>query len=197
MPDWSSAVRSRLSGLHLSPAREAEIIHELSDHLEDRYQELIASGVSPDEATRRALADFRSENALARDLANLRQAKVAASIQHAAPPATIFAGFWYDFRYAVNVAMRRPGHTLAVILCLAVGLTVSIGTFSVLTSLLYGEQPGITIGFVDRPMDGDETGDAHGMPICVAPEVADTLADAKIDTQTEGDQTRLVLVPGE
>jgi Fe-S cluster assembly iron-binding protein IscA len=60
-----------------------------------------------------------------------------------------------------------------------------------------GEQPGITIGFVDRPMDGDETGDAHGMPICVAPEVADTLADAKIDTQTEGDQTRLVLVPGE
>jgi hypothetical protein len=44
-------------------------------------------------------------------------------------------------------------------------------------------------------MDGDETGDAHGMPICVAPEVADALSGATIDTQTEGEQTRLVLVP--
>ena len=59
-----------------------------------------------------------------------------------------------------------------------------------------GEQPGITIGFVDQPMDGDQTGDAHGVPICVAPEVAEALSDAKIDTQTEGEQTRLVLVPG-
>lgn len=59
-----------------------------------------------------------------------------------------------------------------------------------------GEQPGITIGFVDQPMDGDQTGDAHGMPLCVAPEVAESLSDATIDTQTEGDQTKLVLVPG-
>lgn len=59
-----------------------------------------------------------------------------------------------------------------------------------------GEQPGITLGFVDEPMDGDQTGDAHGLPICVAPEVADALSDATIDTQTQGGETRLVLVPG-
>ena len=58
-----------------------------------------------------------------------------------------------------------------------------------------GEQPGITLGFVDQPMAGDHTGDAHGLPICVAPEVADALSGATIDTQTEGEQTRLVLVP--
>lgn len=58
-----------------------------------------------------------------------------------------------------------------------------------------GEQPGITIGFVDEPMEGDQTGDAHGLPICVAPEVAESLSDATIDTQVEGEQTRLVLVP--
>lgn len=59
-----------------------------------------------------------------------------------------------------------------------------------------GEQPGITLGFVARPMEGDQTGDAHGVPICVAPEVADVLSDATIDTQSDGDQTRLVLVQG-
>lgn len=57
-----------------------------------------------------------------------------------------------------------------------------------------GEQPGITLGFVDQPMEGDQTGDAHGLPICVAPEVADALSDATIDTESAGEQTRLVLV---
>jgi Fe-S cluster assembly iron-binding protein IscA len=57
-----------------------------------------------------------------------------------------------------------------------------------------GEQPGITLGFVDQPMEGDQTGDAHGLPICVAPEVADALSEATIDTHSDGDETRLVLV---
>src|SRR5215813_6118663 len=74
MPDWSQHVRPRLSGLRLSPTREAEIVEELSQHLEDRYRELIASGMSPDEATQVALADFRDGNLLARNMAPLRQA---------------------------------------------------------------------------------------------------------------------------
>ena len=59
-----------------------------------------------------------------------------------------------------------------------------------------GDQPGITLGFVDQPMEGDQTGDAHGLPICIAPEVADALSDATIDTQAEDGQTRLVLLAG-
>jgi hypothetical protein len=38
-------VRGRLSGLRLSPTREAEIVEELSQHLDDRYRELIAGGI--------------------------------------------------------------------------------------------------------------------------------------------------------
>ena len=33
MPDWKEHVRPRLSGLRLSPTREAEIVEELSQHL--------------------------------------------------------------------------------------------------------------------------------------------------------------------
>ena len=40
MPDWSHDLRRRLSELRLSPAREAEIVEELSQHLDDRYEEL-------------------------------------------------------------------------------------------------------------------------------------------------------------
>ena len=59
MPDWAREVRTRLSSLRLSPTREAEIVEELSQHLDDRWRELIAGGASPDEATQLALAEFR------------------------------------------------------------------------------------------------------------------------------------------
>ena len=59
MPDWAEHVRSRLASLRLSPTREAEIVEELSQHLEDRWRELLAGGASEDEAARLALADFR------------------------------------------------------------------------------------------------------------------------------------------
>src|SRR6266498_2170079 len=77
MPDWTQHVRPRLSGLRLSPTREAEIVEELSQHLEDRNRELIASGMSPDEATRVALADFREGNVLAERIAPLREPPAA------------------------------------------------------------------------------------------------------------------------
>ena len=53
------------------------------------------------------------------------------------------AGAYTDLIHAFRRLIRRPGHTFAVVMCLAVGLTVSIGTFSVVTSLLYGDKPGI------------------------------------------------------
>jgi len=44
MHEWSHEILSRLAGLNLSPVREAEIIEEVAQHLEDRYQELVAGG---------------------------------------------------------------------------------------------------------------------------------------------------------
>ena len=41
--DWRSHIRSRLLSLGLSPARENEIVEELSQHLDDRWRELIAA----------------------------------------------------------------------------------------------------------------------------------------------------------
>ena len=77
---WTREVRARLSSLRLSPTRETEIVDELSQHLEDRYGELIAGGASPEEASRLALASFRSGNILAQHLAALRQAHATAPI---------------------------------------------------------------------------------------------------------------------
>lgn len=62
-------------------------------------------------------------------------------------------------------------------------------------------QQGISLGFVDEPMDGDHTADAHGLAFCVAPEVADALSAAKIDVQDpDVDSTgpaNLVIIPAD
>jgi hypothetical protein len=44
MPGWAREVRTRLSSRQLSPTRESEIVEELSQHLEERWRESIASG---------------------------------------------------------------------------------------------------------------------------------------------------------
>jgi len=44
------------------PSREAEIIEELSQHLQDRYEELLASGLSDAEASRTALTELNEND---------------------------------------------------------------------------------------------------------------------------------------
>ncbi len=48
-----------------------------------------------------------------------------------------------DLKYVARQLLRRPGHTSAVIACLVIGLVASVGTFSVIMSLFYGDMPGI------------------------------------------------------
>jgi hypothetical protein len=50
MPSWTKELESRLARLRLQPAREREIIDELSEHLELRYAELRNQGVTEAEA---------------------------------------------------------------------------------------------------------------------------------------------------
>ena len=98
MPDWTPHIRARLASLRLSSFREHEIIEELSQHLEDRWRELVAGGASEDEATKLALAGFREGNLLARRLAPLRQAQ-APETHHAGDFRRNLRGdLWQDFR---------------------------------------------------------------------------------------------------
>src|SRR5918993_3979648 len=99
MPDWAAHVRPRLSSLRLSPAREHEIVDELSQHLEDRWRDLVAGGASEDDATRLALAEFREGNLLAQYLSPLQQAQVPPSITPGPATGYVLRDIWQDVRY--------------------------------------------------------------------------------------------------
>src|SRR3990170_5546780 len=115
MPDWKPHIRSRLASLRLSSSRENEIIEELSQHLEDRWRELVAGGASEDEATKLALAGFQEGDLLARELAPLRQAHAPELITPGTSAGYLLGDLWQDLRYATRTLRKQPTFALPAV----------------------------------------------------------------------------------
>jgi hypothetical protein len=67
MPDFSAEIRARLTKLELSPVREAEIVEELSQHLEQEYERALSGGASETEAREKALKELNTPDVLSRE----------------------------------------------------------------------------------------------------------------------------------
>src|SRR5437868_7629382 len=101
MPEWKQEIREHLAALKLKPTREAEIVEELAQHLDDYYAELLSGGATPAEAKRRTLAELSESELLQRELRRVEHSVKNEPVVLGARRMNMLGDLWQDLRYGV------------------------------------------------------------------------------------------------
>ncbi len=166
MPDWKAELRERIADLKLDPTREADLLGELSQHLQDRYEELLSSGVSAVEAHAKVLDDLSRRDLLSRELRRVVQQVHGQPVAPgAAAPGNMLAAMWRDVRYGVRTLRLSPVFSIIATLSLALGIGANTAIFQLLDAVriraLPVEKPNELVA-IDTPNMRGRTGAGRG-----------------------------------
>src|SRR4051794_22527404 len=106
---WLTTFPLRLRSLFRRNQVEVELDEEIRYHIERKTQELIAQGLSPEEARQAAV---RVMHGIEQSKEECRDARGVSAIEYAIQ----------DFRYGIRVAFKSRGFAVAVVATLALGI---------------------------------------------------------------------------
>src|SRR5262245_717830 len=142
MRDWTTDLDQRLASLRLDPAREAEIVEELSEHLDQRYAELRDRGVDEAAAVALVRAELLDNDTLARLMRPLRQANTSPpAVPLGAPRRHLFGDLSQDLRLAARLLSKQLALSFTVLATLALGIGASAAMYSLLRQVILEQLP--------------------------------------------------------
>src|ERR1700758_275409 len=114
MPDWAKEIRAAISPLNLPPAQEADLVEELSQHLRDRYEEMLGGGTTAEQAYLSLVKELNDGTLVA----GLRTSLPGV---HSPLPLGknqaegLAAGIWGDLRFGARLFRKNSGFAIVAI----------------------------------------------------------------------------------
>ena len=174
MPDWRRYVRERLQLPGLQEAREAEIVEDVAQQLEDLYRGALERGASESEAETAAQQEIRDWQRLARDImqsdSRHRQEidqRAIARLEDGASARVgrIVSQIVADLLHGMRLLRKRPGFTASVLVTLALGIGANAAVFTILNTVVLRPLPYAEPGRLVRIW---ESNPGRGWPIFTA-----------------------------
>lgn len=140
MPDWNTIVRQRLSPLGLAPEAGESLAEELARHIEDRYRELLSSGIDAGTAYRAALSELD-------DTGPLRSAPYRRLPKHDPPSpgvpsrGSVGGDLLRDLHFALRSMRKSPIFVVFVVLTLGLGIGANTTVFTLVNTLILNPLP--------------------------------------------------------
>ena len=142
MREWDEEISQLLAKLKLEPSREAAIVSEISQHLDDCYQEALSSGATSEEAERLTLEELGAGGTLQRELRRVERPSPQEPIVFGTNKrVNMITDFWQDLRYGARILMKSRGFTLAAVFTLALGISANVTIFSIISDFFFKPLP--------------------------------------------------------
>src|ERR1051326_9047144 len=136
MPDFKQEVRVRVARLNLEPTREAAIVEEMSQHLEQRMEELLAQGLAPAAAHEAVLKELSEGGRLEKELLQVeKQLRFEPALADPSTVRGMLAHLIKDFRHGLRGLRLNPGFASVAIMSLALGIGANTAIFQLLDAV--------------------------------------------------------------